>query len=78
MPLSVPPDSAIAAYSDLVRPIYSRVQANLAESGTLSQLRDTLLPRLLSGELRVPLDRLDEEAIAMPAVREPALVQSRF
>lgn len=77
MPLSVPPDSAIAAYSDLVRPIYSRVQANLAESGTLSQLRDTLLPRLLSGELRVPLDRLDE-AIAMPAVREPALVQSRF
>ncbi|TWT66715.1 EcoKI restriction-modification system protein HsdS [Posidoniimonas polymericola] len=48
-----PNQEVMDAFSDLVRPIYSRIQANLRESRTLTCTRDTLLPKLLSGELRV-------------------------
>lgn len=40
-------------YHSLVTPLFSRILANAKESGTLAILRDTLLPKLLSGELRV-------------------------
>ncbi len=34
--------------------IYSKLMEREHESRTLSSLRDTLLPKLISGELRVP------------------------
>lgn len=37
-----------------LRPLLDRQALNDAESQTLAELRDTLLPKLLSGELRVP------------------------
>ena len=36
------------------QPLSSRIQKNEEESRTLAALRDALLPKLLSGELRVP------------------------
>lgn len=42
------------AFEKLVAPFAEQHDANVAESLTLSTLRDTLLPRLLSGELPVP------------------------
>ena len=36
------------------QPLISRIQKNEEESRTLAALRDALLPKLLSGELRVP------------------------
>jgi len=42
---------------ELAKPIMSllaKIEANLAESETLAALRDTLLPKLISGELRIP------------------------
>ena len=45
-----------------VAPLYSRIDANHEESGTLAELRDTLLPKLLSGEIRVgEAEKLAEE-----------------
>jgi type I restriction enzyme S subunit len=41
------------AFTELVAPLYARITANLRQSCTLAALRDTLLPRLLSGELSV-------------------------
>ncbi|RLJ19853.1 restriction endonuclease subunit S [bacterium endosymbiont of Escarpia laminata] len=42
-----------------------RKEANLGEINTLSKLRDTLLPKLLSGQLRIPdAEKLAEEALA--------------
>ncbi len=41
------------AFEKLVAPLLERVRANRAESRTLAQTRDLLLPRLMSGELRV-------------------------
>ena len=56
------PDVRVAeAFEETVTPIFSQVQANLIESATLAALRDTLLPRLLSGALRVG----DAERIAV-------------
>ncbi len=39
-------------------PILNRILANHAESRTLAALRDALLPKLLSGELRVSTETL--------------------
>ena len=41
------------AYEALARPSYARLLNNLEHSGTLAALGDTLLPKLISGELRV-------------------------
>lgn len=53
IPLVVPVDCVMQAFDQLVRPIYERIVFNEKESRTLAALRDTLLPKLLSGELRV-------------------------
>ena len=45
-------------YTEFVQPIVKRIIENIHESDTLSQTRDTLLPKLLSGEIRV--DHADE------------------
>lgn len=42
-----------SAFEQSVAPLLERVRANRAESRTLAQTRDLLLPRLMSGELRV-------------------------
>ena len=51
--LALPPDKLITAASRVVEPLYAKHLANERESLTLAALRDTLLPKLLSGELRV-------------------------
>jgi len=49
-------------FEDVVSPLLDRVLANRSESRTLAQARDLLLPRLMSGELRVAeAERLAEE-----------------
>ncbi|MFL6261500.1 MAG: restriction endonuclease subunit S [Thermoanaerobaculia bacterium] len=49
----VPPKAVLDRFVDLVAPLYRRIASNLKESRTLSTLRDTLLPKLLSGEIHV-------------------------
>ena len=49
----VPPPEVLARFTTTVRPVLTRRNANLRESQTLAELRDTLLPKLLSGEVRV-------------------------
>ncbi len=52
-PIVLPSKQVQAAYQGNVDPLDARVKSNKRESETLAALRDTLLPRLLSGELRV-------------------------
>jgi len=54
IPVVAPPDAIFGAFELMARPMYARVVFNERESGTLAALRDTLLPKLISGELRVP------------------------
>jgi len=49
----VPTKSIIEAFDDLTRPLINRVQLNDQQSQTLATLRDLLLPKLMSGEIRV-------------------------
>jgi type I restriction enzyme S subunit len=44
----------IDAYENRIGQIDDEVRNNIEESRTLAQLRDTLLPKLIAGELRVP------------------------
>lgn len=52
--LALPTESVANAFSDLVMPIQKSITANHQQAQTLTQLRDTLLPRLISGQLRLP------------------------
>jgi type I restriction enzyme S subunit len=45
--------AAAEAFGSAVAPTMSKIRANLEQSRTLSALRDLLLPKLLSGELRI-------------------------
>jgi type I restriction enzyme, S subunit len=49
------PTAEIERFEDTISPLMERIRNNLFESRTLAELRDTLLPKLLSGELRVPV-----------------------
>ena len=53
-PLLKPPDAMLLRLADAVGPMLARRDAAGAESATLAALRDTLLPKLISGEVRVP------------------------
>lgn len=43
----------IEQFSDLVKPMHDKVKANIEENRILKQTRDSLLPKLMSGEIRV-------------------------
>ena len=51
--VALPPEALAAEFSELIQPLIGRIIANIHESRTLAALRDALLPKLLSGELRV-------------------------
>ena len=50
----------LRAFSDAMKSLFERVYANRQQAQTLTQLRDTLLPRLISGRLRLPETEADE------------------
>ncbi len=50
---ALPPVSVADAFESVVLPIMERILSNLHQSGAIAALRDTLLPKLISGELRV-------------------------
>ena len=43
---------ACRAFGQTVQPWFAKLRANVDETKTLAALRDTLLPKLISGELR--------------------------
>jgi len=49
-----PLESLLSRFEDATKPILTRILECRRESRTLAALRDTLLPKLISGELRVP------------------------
>jgi type I restriction enzyme S subunit len=53
MEILAPPQPLLDEFKSRVEPLHRRMVSNLKESNTLAGLRDTLLPKLLSGELRV-------------------------
>ena len=50
----VPSKPLVDAFSGLVSPLFRAIKNNQRCAATLAELRDTLLPRLISGKLRIP------------------------
>jgi hypothetical protein len=53
IPVVAPPQQIFDAFDRETRPAYSRIVANERKARTLTSLREALLPRLMSGEVRV-------------------------
>lgn len=51
--LAVPPPDIAHRFDELTSPLMAKIKANSTESRTLSTLRDTLLPKLLCGKLKI-------------------------
>lgn len=49
----VPDRETISSFTDIITPLFSKIWANEEENASLSATRDTLLPKLMSGELDV-------------------------
>lgn len=63
MPILVPEESVITEFTGRFVSIFDKIKMNQRESRTLAELRDTLLPKLISGELRVNDLKINMEAM---------------
>jgi type I restriction enzyme S subunit len=54
LPTVVPPATLVQAFDEVATPLFESIRKNQKQAATLTDLRDTLLPRLISGKLRVP------------------------
>ena len=52
-PCVIAPDEVIAKFSAVTKPMLERIEPNSQQAATLAAVRDTLLPRLISGRLRI-------------------------
>jgi type I restriction enzyme S subunit len=63
--ISLPPIEQQARISDVLGALDNKIDGNRRESATLASIRDTLLPKLISGEIRVP-DTNDPKEVTGP------------
>jgi len=64
LPMAVPPPEELDTFGSMAEPLLARIAAADRESDTLTEIRDTLLPKLISGEIRVPeAEEVVEEAV---------------
>jgi type I restriction enzyme S subunit len=61
--LVVPANSLLAAFNNSASSLHDSIRLNSEKAQTLSALRDTLLPRLISGQLRIPKTRTEMESV---------------
>jgi len=61
--VAYPEPPAIKAFDAAVDALMARIRENLLQAQTLSTLRDTLLPRIISGQLRLPEAQAATEAV---------------
>jgi type I restriction enzyme S subunit len=59
-----PSEQIATAFQSVVQPLLDRIGANISEARTLSQTRDLLLPKLMSGEIRLAEAEKAVEAVA--------------
>lgn len=61
IPVIVPSEKTLQAYTQGIRSIYSKIETLIHENRSLIETRDSLLPKLLSGELSVEALSENEE-----------------
>jgi type I restriction enzyme S subunit len=63
MDVVLPSEALIDAYSERARSMYEMQSKNIWQIKSLDNLRDVLLPRLISGELKVLKERAEENSL---------------
>jgi len=64
IPILVPDAAIVLAFQGAVSPIFEKIKLIQQQAQTLSTIRDTLLPRLISGQLRLPeAEEVIEDAV---------------
>ena len=53
--LVIPTNDVLLKFKILINPLFSKIDNNSQQIQTLSQLRDRLLPKLMSGEIKVKM-----------------------
>lgn len=53
--MDIPGENILKKFKEQVSPLFEKIKSNSRQISTLTQLRDTLLPKLMSGEVRVNL-----------------------
>lgn len=53
LPIFLPPDDLLEQFHQIVKPMFELINENNTENQALTRTRDTILPRLMSGELDV-------------------------
>lgn len=51
----LPPEDIAERFTEIIYPFLQRIQFNILESHTLEKIRDSFLPKLMSGKIRVPI-----------------------
>ena len=63
LPIILPPKRIADSFSALAQQLLTRITLNVRQADHLADLRDTLLPRLISGKLRVPIDEAETSEV---------------
>lgn len=64
LPFLLPTDALSKNFDDIASSVDEKIASNASQIETLTQLRDTLLPQLISGELQIPdAEKLTEDAL---------------
>lgn len=63
LPVIIPPAKAREAFHEIAKPLYERQSITAAQASSLQLIRDTLLPRLISGKLRLTEAREQVEEV---------------
>jgi type I restriction enzyme S subunit len=58
-PVLLGSDQLHLAFSKLISPIFAQIESLTQQNRTLAEIRDALLPRLISGELQIPDEMLE-------------------
>jgi type I restriction enzyme S subunit len=55
IPILIPTNDTVSEFTAIAQPLCDRIFRNSKESHALAQIRDSLLPKLMSGKIRVPV-----------------------
>jgi len=52
----IPPSNVVNSYEDFYSSLFEKYRTNKVESDLLTKIRDSILPKLMSGEIRIPME----------------------
>lgn len=73
VPVLIPTENVLEKFNEIVEPIGRLTQKCEEENEYLTKIRDTLLPKLMSGEIRVPVEQ-DHNDTDLPMVAEGSAI----